>query len=59
MIKGKYDKVLLIGIDGMDPKISNACGALPSKRRLAKTNKLIDTGVIRPKREENNISPFF
>ena len=51
MVKGRYDKVLLIGIDGMDPKISKKLmdeGKLPNFKRLADEGTFINLNTTYP-----------
>ncbi len=51
MLKMKYKKVLVIGIDGMDPKIASklmAEGKLPNFKRLADTGTFVNLNTSYP-----------
>jgi len=51
MVKGRYDKVLLIGIDGMDPKVTDKLmdeGMLPNFLRLKETGSFSKLKTLLP-----------
>jgi len=51
MVKGRYDKILLIGIDGMDPEVTNKLmseGMLPNFLKLKETGSFAKLKTVLP-----------